>query len=171
MFEGGLRVGEALSIHIEDIEVWDNKINIIARNNLENDARVKNQAEGYILLPDYVIDYLQDYILEDLDLYDTNFLFVNLNGKNKGKAIKYQTVEKLFRRLSKKVGFKVTPHMLRHGRGTELYEMSWNVTDIQKDLRHRSIISTNRYIHISDKRKREAVEKMYKILNLKFREE
>ena len=168
MFEGGLRVGEALGIHIEDVEIWNNRINIVPRENLENDARVKNQAKGHILLPDYVMDLIQDYILEDLDGYDTNFLFVNLYGKNKGRALRVETVEKLFARLSKATGINVHPHMLRHGRGTELHESGWSEIAIQEDLRHKRSTSTKRYVHITEKRKREAVQKQYNHLNIKF---
>ena len=170
MFEGGLRVGEALGIHIEDIEIWNNRINIVARENLENDARVKNHAEGHILMPDYVMDLIQDYILEDLDKYDTNYLFVNLQGIHKGRALDVGTVEKLFIRLSKSTGIPVHPHMLRHGRGTELHETGWSETAIQEDLRHRTPAALKRYVHITEKRKREAVEQRYGNMNIKFGE-
>jgi len=168
LFEGGLRISEALGIFIEDVEIWNSKINLVARDNLENDARIKNHAEGRILLPDYVMDMLQDYILEDLEPFDTNYLFVNIQGANKGKALKVQTVEKLFERLSLKIGFKVTPHMFRHGRGTELHEAGWSQIDIMEDLRHRSIHSSERYIHITDERKREALKQRYSKLGLSF---
>lgn len=168
LFEGGLRIGEALGIFIEDIEMWNSKINLVSRENLDNGARIKNNAEGYVLLPDYTMDLLQTYILDDLEKFDTNYLFVNLNGKNKGSALKVSTVEKLFERLSTKIGFKVTPHMLRHGRGTELHEAGWNKSEIKELLRHRSATSTDRYIHITEERMREALEMRYKGINLSF---
>lgn len=168
LFEGGLRIGEALGIFIEDIEIWNNKINLVSRENLDNNARIKNNAEGFVLLPDYSMDLLQAYILDDLEKFDTNYLFVNLSGNNVGSALKVSTVEKLFERLSEKIGFKVTPHMLRHGRGTELHESGWSKTDIKELLRHRSPMSTDRYIHITEERMREALEKRYKDVNLSF---
>lgn len=168
LFEGGVRIGEALGIFIEDIEIWNNKINLVSRENLDNKARIKNNAEGVVLLPDYTMDLLQAYILDDLEKFDTNYLFVNLCGKNVGSALQVSTVEKLFERLSEKAGFKVTPHMLRHGRGTELHEAGWSKTDIKELLRHRSPKSTDRYIHITEERMREALEKRYKDVNLSF---
>ncbi len=41
MYEGGLRIGEALSLRIEDISTWDNQINIRPRDHNENGAYIK----------------------------------------------------------------------------------------------------------------------------------
>ena len=85
-----------------------------------------------------------------------------------GQIKSAQLRKKLFERLSTKIGFKVTPHMLRHGRGTELHEAGWNKSEIKELLRHRSATSTDRYIHITEERMREALEIRYKGINLSF---
>lgn len=168
MFEGGLRLGEVLGMHIEDVDIWDNKISIVPRENLENGARVKNQAKGIIFLPDYVMDLLSDYILNELDEYDTDFLLVNLRGKNKGKPMKHITVQKLFERFSKSLDRSIHPHMCRHGHATELLEAGWKLIDIKDRLRHRQINSTNVYTHFADEYKKEQVREFYKSKDMKL---
>lgn len=168
MFEGGLRLGEVLGMHIEDIDIWDNKILITPRENLENGARVKNQAKGTIFLPDYVMDLLSDYILNELDEYDTDFLLVNLRGKNKGKPMKHITVQKLFERFSKSLDRAIHPHMCRHGHATELLESGWKLIDIKDRLRHTQINSTKVYTHFADEYKKEQVRKFYESKSIKL---
>ncbi len=48
MYEGGLRIGEALSLRIEDISTWDNQINIRPRDHNENGAYIKLKKERTI---------------------------------------------------------------------------------------------------------------------------
>lgn len=168
MFEGGLRLGEVLGIHIEDIDIWDNKITIVPRENLENGARVKNQAKEIVFLPDYVMDLLSDYILNELDKYDTDFLLINLNGKNKGIPMKAITVQKLFERFSKNLNRNIHPHMCRHGHATELLEAGWELIDIKERLRHKNINSTSIYAHFADEYKKEQIRKFYKSKDIKF---
>lgn len=161
LFEGGLRLGEALGLFIEDIEMYNNKIYIRPRNTLENGVTVKNKAKGDLYVPDYVMRYIADYIVEELVDVDTNFLFVNLRGENKGKPMKSITVQKLFERLSKRVGYKVHPHMFRHGHGTELIEEGWDLVEIKERLRHTHVQSTTIYTHLSDEHKKRKINELY----------
>lgn len=151
LFESGLRLNETLGIHISDLSrMEDNIITIVARENNENGARVKNYAEGIIYLPDYVIDLLLEYMNEDIVDYDSDFLFLNLYGKHNGRPLKDNAVEQLFLRLSKKAGFKVHPHMLRHGFAQEKLEAGWPLEEVQSYLRHRNPTSTELYAHYTD---------------------
>lgn len=161
MFEGGLRLGEALGLFIEDIEPFNNKIKIVPRKNLENHVFVKNQAKGELYVPPYVMKYITDYIVEELVEVDTNYLFVNLQGENKGKAMKPITIQKLFNRLSDQVGLNVHPHMCRHGHGTELIESGWDLAEIKERLRHRNIQSTIVYTHLSDEFKKKQIRQFH----------
>ena len=63
LFEGGLCLNEALGMHLCDIsEIEDKIVHIVARENNENGARVKGNAEGIVYLPDYVVDLLLKYL-------------------------------------------------------------------------------------------------------------
>lgn len=161
MFEGGLRLSETIGLHLEDLnELQDGVIHIVPRENNENGARVKNYSAGIIKVPDYVIDLLLSY-LEICEPYDSKFLFITLSGSNIGKPLLADTVEKLFLRLSKKVGYKVTPHMLRHGFATEKLEAGWQMMDIQAYLRHKNISSTQIYATYSNELKKEKMRQFF----------
>lgn len=162
LYEAGLRVSEALGLHIRDVsQLEDGIIRITPRENNENGARVKNKAGGIVKLPPYVVDLLIDYINNDILDYDSDFLFLVLNGPTAGNPLSVSTVEKLFERLSKQVGFHVTPHMLRHGFATEKLEAGWDFIDISKYLRHTSVQSTQIYTHYSDELKLEKMRSFF----------
>lgn len=156
LYEGGLRINEALGVHLQDLsQLEDGILKIVPRENNENGARVKNYAAGHILLPPYVVDTMLDYINMDILDYSSDFLFLNLRGPSKGTPLRSNTVEGLFDRLSQTLGYKVTPHMLRHGFATEKLEAGWQMEDISAYLRHKSLQSTQIYTHYSDSLKKE----------------
>lgn len=156
IFESGIRLGEALGLRKSDIVIWDNKIKIVARENKENGASVKNKAEGEIIIPSYICDLYIKYMQEEYIDNKEGYIFINLKGPNKGYAMKAITVQKLFNRLSNITGIKVNPHMLRHSHATELIEIGgWDCINVKDRLRHRQIQTTiNTYVHLSDKYKK-----------------
>lgn len=145
-FYGGLRLGEILNLRISDIEFWDMKINIIPREKNINESRVKNYAAGSVFVPNEVMMLLVKY-LDVVKQYNCDYLFVNLKGKEKGKPMNAANVEVIFNRLSKKVGFKVTPHMLRHSFAVHRISSSSNysLVALQHDMRHKSVETTMIY--------------------------
>lgn len=151
MFDGGLRVGEALGLRISDIHIWDNKISVVFRENNENETSVKYRSEGNVYVSSETMGYITDYISNEIDNTNSDYLFINLKKNNKGNAMKVDTVEKLFNRFSKALGKKVTPHMCRHGSASERIMSGWDEPSVQKHLRHKDVSSTRRYEHLKDK--------------------
>lgn len=95
--------------------------------------------------------YLIEEYPEDVDC---DFVFVVIKAPIQGKvgkALTYKTVDSLFRRLSKKIGTKINPHLLRHTHATELIKAGWDMAYIQKRLGHADIQTTvNTYVHLTD---------------------
>jgi integrase/recombinase XerD len=164
LFETGLRIGEALSLFIEDF-IFDHKnghrIRLVNRGELENGAKLKT-GEREIYVSQALMDLLDDYLYEvvdELDL-DTNFVFVKLRGKNIGQPMTYSDVEALFKRLRKKTGIHVHPHLLRHTHATMYYQQTKDIKQVQERLGHSQIQTTmNLYLHPSDEEIRENWEK------------
>lgn len=163
LFEGGLRLGEALGLRKDDFIVWDNKIKIVSRENAANNVSVKNMAEGEIIIPPSVVQLYFQYMNTEYIENKEGYIFVNLKGRNKGKPMMEITVEKLFYRLSKVCGVKVTPHVLRHSHATELIEKGdYDPVDVKERLRHKQIQTTiNTYVHLSDKYKKEKFKEFH----------
>lgn len=155
LFETGLRIGEALSLFIEDI-IFDHnkghKIRLVDRGELSNGARLKT-GEREIHISQELIDLFDDYaydILDELEI-DTNFVFVKLRGQNKGQPLEYQDVSDLFKRLKKKTGIDVHAHLLRHTHATIYYQTTKDIKQVQERLGHSQIQTTmNMYLHPSD---------------------
>ena len=82
-----MRIGEALSLFIEDI-IFDHgnghKIKLTYRHNLENAARLKSGERDLYVSQD-LMDLYDDYIYYIFDEYavDTDFLFIKLKGESK----------------------------------------------------------------------------------------
>lgn len=155
LFETGLRIGEALSLFIEDIIFDHNKghrIKLVDRGELPNGAMLKT-GEREIHISQELIDLFDDYaydILDELEI-DTNFVFVKLRGENKGQPLEYSDVSDLFKRLKKKTGIDVHAHLLRHTHATIYYQATKDIKQVQERLGHSQIQTTmNMYLHPSD---------------------
>lgn len=155
LYETGIRIGEALSLFIEDIIFDHNKghrIKLVDRGELSNGAMLKT-GEREIHISQELIDLFDDYaydVLDELEI-DTNFVFVKLRGENKGQPLEYPDVSDLFKRLKKKTGIDVHAHLLRHTHATIYYQTTKDIKQVQERLGHSQIQTTmNMYLHPSD---------------------
>ncbi|CAK6476447.1 Tyrosine recombinase XerC [Peribacillus frigoritolerans] len=152
MYEGGLRIGEVLSLWLEDIVTWDNEIRITPREENENGAYIKQRNERVIHVSKELMTLYTDYIVHEYgDDLEHNYIFINLKESYFGKPLKYQSVLDLIRRLSKRTEIPFTAHMLRHTHATELIRSGWDTAHVQKRLGHAQVQTTlNTYVHLSD---------------------
>ncbi|MCU5600936.1 site-specific integrase [Bacillus wiedmannii] len=164
LFETGLRIGEALSLFLEDFKFSHQKghrIRLTDRGELENSAKLKT-GEREIFVSQELIDLYDDYmydVVDELD-FETNFVFVKLRGKNRGKPMTYGDVEALFKRLRQKIGLNIHPHLFRHTHATMYYQETKDIKQVQERLGHSQIQTTmNLYLHPSDEDTRKVLEK------------
>lgn len=164
LFETGLRIGEVLSLFIEDF-IYDHnkghKIKLTNRGELTNGAKLKT-GEREIYVSQELMDLFDDYeyeVLDELEI-DTNFVFVKLRGENKGQALEYQDISALFKRIKQKTGIDVHAHLLRHTHATIYYRQTKDIKQVQERLGHSQIQTTmNMYLHPSDEDIRSEWEK------------
>lgn len=64
-----------------------------------------------------------------------------------GKRINRSQVCKIFQRISKEVGFKVTPHYLRHSHATHALRNGADIVTVRDSLGHGSLEVTSQYLH------------------------
>ncbi|WP_141994790.1 tyrosine-type recombinase/integrase [Bacillus sp. B4EP4a] len=172
LFETGLRIGEVLSLFMEDFKFDHQKghrIRLVDRGELENGAKLKT-GEREIFVSQALMNLYDDYlyeVLDELDL-DTNFVFVKLRGKNVGKPMGNWDVDALFKRLRKKTGISIHPHLFRHTHATMYYQKTKDIKQVQERLGHSQIQTTmNLYLHPSEEDIRKDWEKAQPAFEIK----
>ena len=169
LYETGMRIGEALSLWIEDLDISDMIINLQDRGQLENNAEIKTVASPRRIdisqnLADMFMEYIAEYHTEEVE---TNHIFLKISGENKYKAMDYVDVDNLFRTLKKKTGIYVTPHMFRHSSLTVLRMAGWQPELLRIRAGHKNIYTTlNTYIHPSAEEIRSEFNKTQPYLDL-----
>lgn len=153
LWESSMRIGEALALWLEDFEIDARKIHIRDRGELSNHAEIKTvgSPRSIDVSAELINDYM-DYIAEcHTDDVDTNHVFIKLSGENKFQPMEYPDVVSLFERLKNKIGFNITPHMLRYTSLTELRKAGWKDEHLMKRAGHSHVQTTlQMYIHPSD---------------------
>ena len=161
--EGGLRAGELLGIHLEDIDFAEQGIWVRFRPDNINNARAKAGygRERFVHLPSDLVALIDDYISSEWINSNTenDFLFVVINSGNSiynGRPMSKSTLDSMFGYYSRKTGIKIQPHQLRHTHATELARQylnngeSINWEYISKRLGHASVTTTmDIYAHLT----------------------
>jgi integrase len=162
LFETGIRIGEALSLWIEDFDPAAQTLSIKDRGELENQAEIKTVTSPRTLnmsreLLDAFMEYVMTYHTEEVT---TNHVFIKLYGKNATKPMDYVDVDNLFRRLREATRINVTPHMFRHTSLSLLHQSGWEAELLRIRAGHKNIYTTiNTYVHPTEEELTEAWEK------------
>lgn len=169
LYESAIRVGEALSLWVQDVNVAENKLHICDRGVLENGAEIKTIHSPRIVdVSANLIDEIVAYVgIAHTAEVETNHLFIKHQGAQAGQALTYTDIDSLFRRLRKKTDLEVTPHTLRHSMLTALAEQGWAPELLQERAGHASFQQTYQtYVHPSPEALRRAWEKTQEAVSL-----
>jgi integrase/recombinase XerD len=150
LYESAMRVGEGLALFVEDVDVAENRLYVRDRGSLENGAEIKTiHAPRAIDVSSDLIDEIVAYVGKAHTIeVETNHLFIKSHGSRAGQALTYVDVDSLFRRLRRKTGIAVTPHVLRHTMLTALAELGWAPELLQERAGHASFQQTYQtYVH------------------------
>jgi len=150
MYGCGLRVSEAVSLGVGDVDGKAMTLRVIGKGNKER------------LVP------LTQGLLEDLrQVFREHkckpWLFPN---KARTNHIDAGNIEHLFRKIRKELGFdeSLTPHSLRHGFAMRLFEQHMPAETIAILMGHESVKTTKQYLHLTEpvrEQVREAVSNFY----------
>ena len=156
MLHGGLRPGEALSLHLEDIAYGRRRVTVRCRADHPKGARGKSRVERVVDLHDgQALDTISAYVMRDRPREtETPFIFlVGGNGTRRSEPLSYAALAKAFARAAERAGIKcpgVTPHALRHTHATRMWEAGMRELTLQRRLGHASPESTRIYTRVSD---------------------
>ena len=163
LYETGMRIGECLGLRHEDIKSWDKTIVVKPRSDNTNGARAKSYESRTIDVSSDLMGLYTDYVVNEFGDIDSDYVFINIWGKDIGKPLAYSTVYTKFRRLSEKHEIPFSPHIFRHTHATELLRSGWDASYVQKRLGHKDVQTTiNTYAHLTDADLKHAFNKFNK---------
>jgi len=147
MYGAGLRVSETVGL---------------ARTSVDIDARIvrvigKGDKERIVPLGRPAAESVRRYLAlgrPHLDIRHRPDLFLNARGGALTRAGAFLILRKIAEKAGLEPG-RVHPHLLRHSFATHLLEGGADLRSVQEMLGHADLSTTERYTHVSDRRRRE----------------
>ena len=131
----GMRLSELEDLQLEDLDLEG--MQVIIRN-------AKGLKDRIVYLTESVVEAIQDYLtVRGPALTDHLFIY-------RHKFLSKDLVRSRLRNAGKRLGFKVTPHMLRHTFATQLVNGGADIVTIQRLLGHKRLHTTMTYAHVHD---------------------
>jgi integrase/recombinase XerD len=175
MSRAGLRRGEVCGLRREDLHfvadasglgcaMTEAHLHVRRRANV-NGAWAKSRRSRAVPVDDLVVLAYDSYVFERhrcREARDCDFVLVNLFHPPLGAPMPPGAINELLARLSRRAGLSrlVHPHQLRHGFASNVMDAGGAVDEAQELLGHARIGSTQIYLHPSQQRLRDAVERV-----------
>ena len=150
MYASGLRVSEAVSLRIFDVDVDAGILTCTGKGNKTRKVPLGKSA----------VEWLKSYLIhrrkkENVEIHN---LFVS----SLGKPLTRQIIHKLVSEYARKCGLEdVSPHTLRHSFATHLLQHGADSRSVQAMLGHADISTTQIYTHITDSHLKKTYEKFH----------
>ena len=141
---GGLRRGEVMAADVGDYSREAPSLLVHGKGNKDRVVPLHAEARGSLPSPLWGEGRVRG---------PDQPLFVSWRGR-----ITKQVVVLLCKRVSRRIGRRLHPHLFRHTFATELLNRRADLRVIQTLLGHESLATTELYTHVSPERGREAVE-------------
>jgi site-specific recombinase XerD len=150
LYRLGLRIGEALAIDLEDIDMKKQIITIHG----------KGRRQRVLPLISDVAEMIQNWLLMRTKVFgaqEQNALFVSKKGNRLSARTAQENLQKIVAQAGPFSIKKITPHSLRHAFATHAIEGDADLIVLKAVMGHASIHSTQIYIHPSLDTLRKAV--------------
>jgi site-specific recombinase XerD len=137
MADCGLRLSEVAGLELDDVRLDEGLVRVLGKGRREE--WVPFGAFTGKVLSRYV-QHFRPHIANG-----TAALFVNQFGEPLG----VEAIKSMFQRLAERTGLeRLHPHLLRHTAATRLLSNGCDLHTVQRILRHRSVTTTTRYLHL-----------------------
>jgi len=140
IYSSGLRVSEAASLKVGDIDV-ERRLMVV---------RGKFDRDRMVPISEVARDFVVRYLGGKLEAREA-WVFAGTRGPTAGGHIRGTTISERFRLLLGQFGMDVpelSTHSIRHSTATHLLENGASIRHVQELLGHKSIESTVRYTHV-----------------------
>ena len=152
----GLRKAELCNLKWKDIKTYRNQIVI--------DVTGKGQRHRRIGLKNNVYGAISAYTKTSANGSRDRAIFYTLgkHGLCKEQPLTHRAVDCMIKKYSKMALLRkrITPHTLRHTFATSLLDAGVDLKTVQELMGHSHIRTTERYLHSSDDKKFEAINKL-----------
>ena len=161
VYSCGLRLNEALSLQVGDIDAQRMRVHV---------QRGKGAKDRLVPLPGSTLDVLRSYWKAHrhatLLFPRTDYHGVVISGTR--QSMSESTVQGALRRVVVELGFtrNISVHCLRHSYATHLLEAGVNLRLLQQYLGHSSLKTTSRYLHLTNAGQSEAAVKINSVMQL-----
>ena len=164
LYYTGCRFGEALAIQGKDIDLLKNEIHIEKSIYYDNGAKIgtPKTESGTRTIP------LLDCLKKNLPKIKKNqYLFSHLEDRNEPYSQKRIFTQ--WKKYQERIGIACTPHQLRHGYATLLFDAGFSAKDAQLILGHATTEMTmDIYTHITASRAKNNADKLNSFVNETF---
>ena len=144
----GMRETALCEINIDDVDFLNKKLTVIDKGNKQH----------IYVLNESMISLLKEWIeYRELILSDSEALFIS----SRGERITASTIYKLVKKYSEDaLGYAISPHKLRSGYCSILYNATGDVEFVRRAVGHSNIATTQRYIVTNNEERERASEIM-----------
>ena len=160
MFFTGARIGEALSLKIQNIKTFDasKQVQIIELSKpIENESNRRRLKTGprKLYVPNHIYYELNNYYqaewnkIWDKTEFEHDYFFIGEGKTNYGNPLSYAAIYKIFKEAGVSTGITFTPHDLRHTFATNLARNKVDISTIQKLLGHKNPSTCSIYIELA----------------------
>ena len=139
LFATGARIYELTNLTMLDIDLGNGSIRLFGKGSRERCVQIANKE---------VLSILREYHQKYLPAIEkSGYFFIN----NCGRRFSEQSVRNMLKKHAKEANIPqhITPHMFRHSVATYLLEEGVDIVYIQHILGHRSLSTTQIYLHVS----------------------
>lgn len=139
IYSCGLRISEAVSLNLTDLDLNNNSLNVVGKRNKERICFIgevsMNALKKYLddIRPKLIVNHQRE-----------NALFVG----RRGERLTRQAVHKRFHEITTRYGVEATVHTLRHSFATHLLLGGADIRSVQEMLGHKDIKTTQLYTHL-----------------------
>lgn len=146
LIQSGARIGEVLSLKIEDIPVPDFSSEISVLHQVKSKGRYRD-----IYVPTELLAELDSYIMGQRSAVRTahNYVFTAQHPHQKNGPLSYRGLYEVFKRAGKKVEIDFKFHDTRHTFVTRLVESGMDFSVVQILAGHKHITTTQKYVTLS----------------------
>ena len=162
LFSTGLRIAELVALNQEQF------INIKDKKDLELGIIGKGSRPRTVFFSERALSWLRKYLETRKDKEKALFIHYRAR-KDADTRLTARSIERIIKKYAILAGVPIftTPHTIRHSYATDLLTQGVDIRTIQEFLGHRSILTTQIYTHVTNKRLRDIHRQYHSGKNLK----